>query len=402
MSNCYDVIVIGGGVSGAFAALKIAESNKNIKTLMIESGRPSRKRRIQMCGFLGLLPSSDGKLYLNDLQSVEKIIGKIKTKTSFKWFKEIIDGIINLNIIKDNSPSINTIKKINKSEFKLQLNDYIQLYPSEIHNLSKYIADKLENKIECLFDTEVIGIKKEKKYFIIQTDNNQFEAKRILINVGRSGWLWAHELFKEFNIIEDNNYSQIGIRIEMPESLMSNFNGSNCSLIKKDFQIGPFQNNGTVIPEDLIDFVASSFRSNENRWKSDKVSFLLLNKKIFQNRGVEEANRLGSLAFILTQDRVCKEKISTLLAGKSKLSILPEFNWLPESIDDINLIIPDLISKGSFYYPTILPMTSKIKLKNNLESEDMPGLFVSGESAQITGLLGAIISGISVGKYLCE
>ncbi len=49
MSNIFDVGIIGMGVAGTFAALKIAQENKDLKVIGIDCGRPPAKRRVQMC-----------------------------------------------------------------------------------------------------------------------------------------------------------------------------------------------------------------------------------------------------------------------------------------------------------------------------------------------------------------
>ena len=84
MTN-YDVGIIGAGVAGSFAALKIAKDHKNIKTILFDLGRPPMKRRRQLEGWLGCLPNSDGKLYLNDLDRVSNLVGAKKTKSAYNW-----------------------------------------------------------------------------------------------------------------------------------------------------------------------------------------------------------------------------------------------------------------------------------------------------------------------------
>lgn len=403
MTQIYDIGIIGAGVAGAFAALKIAHSHKGLKTIIIEAGRPSRKRRTQMQGFIGLLPNSDGKLYLNDMLSVADVTTKIKTLNAFKWFKNSTEEVLNFSVIKDKSPSINTEKRIKKAGFKVKLNNHIQLFPQEIHNLSKFISDQIEEKenITSVFDVEVQKVIKERGHFTITTETEQYKCKRVLIAVGRSGWRWVSEVFQEFGIVEDNNYADIGIRIETTDTVMKDFNHSNCSISRDDLSIGPLSWNGTVIPEDHFDMVISAFRGNENRWHSNKVSFNLLGRRLFKDLGVEQASRIGQLTFILTNDRVAKEKISTLLSKKSKLSIMHEYDWLRDSVAEISSFIPEIASKGYFHFPTMMPMASKIKLGTNFSSE-VDGLYVAGESARVPGILGAITSGIIAGDNICK
>ena len=403
MSEIYDIAVIGSGVAGSFAAMKIAHSHKALKVLIIEAGRPSRKRRSQMSGYLGLMPNTDGRLYMPDLSFVESLTTKSKTKIAFDWFKSNTEEVINFDIIKDKSPSISAEKRVKKSGFEVKLNDHIQLFPAEIHNLSKFISDQVTKKenIRSIYDTEVSAISKERGHFLITADEETYKCKRLLVSIGRSGWRQASSLFQQLGIVENNDFAEIGIRIEMSESSMKEFNHSHCSIVKDDITIGPLSWGGTVIPEDHYDMVISSFRGNESRWKSNKVSFNLLSKQLFKDAGVEQANRIGQLTFILTNDRIAREKVSTILAHKSKLSIMPEYNWLINAIEQVSGFIPELKNKAYCHFPTLVPRVSKVKLGTNL-STDMEGLYVAGESARVPGILGAIVSGIIAGESIIK
>jgi uncharacterized FAD-dependent dehydrogenase len=66
---------------------------------------------------------------------------------------------------------------------------------------------------------------------------------------------------------------------------------------------------------------------------------------------------------------------------------------LAKKIEEIEELFPNIISKGSFHAPTIQPTVAKINIKNNLETE-IPGMFVTGESAGIYGIGAAAISGV--------
>src|SRR5277367_2230929 len=104
--NNYDVGIIGGGVAGAFATLKLAKDHKNAKVILFDLGRPPAKRRRQLEGFLGCLPNSDGKLYLNDLDKVVDITGLRKAKAAHNWFNKTISQIDNFKVVKDRPLSI--------------------------------------------------------------------------------------------------------------------------------------------------------------------------------------------------------------------------------------------------------------------------------------------------------
>ncbi len=403
-TNTFDVGIIGAGVAGAFATLKLAKEHKSSKVILFDLGRPPMKRRRQLEGWLGCLPNSDGKLYLTDVGKVAELTGLRKAKSAHTYFKHVLEEIDTFKITKDRSPSISMDKKLKKLGYDVVLNDYIQMYPKEIHMLSKYMAESIEqNKnVTFSFDSEVVRVAKQKNVFLISTEDQEYQCKKLIIAVGRSGWRWAKKLYDSFGIVDNNDTAHFGIRIETNSSVMKDFNRSNCTLYKgEDIEIGPLSWYGTVIPEDHVDMAISAFRSNENRWKTDKVSFSLIGKRPFPNAGFEQTNRIGGLSFVLANDRIIKERISSIMTGKSKISIIEEYDWIKGAIQDLSNVIPDISTKAYFHVPTILPMIPKIIIGDNLETE-VDGMFVVGESAGVHGILSASIMGLIAADAVCK
>lgn len=399
----YEIGIIGAGVAGSFAALKIAQDYKKSKAILFDLGRPPMKRRRQLEGWLGCLPSSDGKLYLNDLNKISQLVGDKTSKLSFDYFNSILSKVDKFKIIKDRDPHVAMNKKLKKFGYNLTPNDYIQLYPKNIHALSKIMADIIDKtgNIDFSFDNEVKKIYKQNNVFHVVTDVKEYLCDKIIVAVGRSGWRWVKELFTDLDIVENNNIAKFGIKIEINSSYMKEFNKSNCTINKNNIEIGPLSWYGTIIPEDHVDLAISAFRSNENRWKSDKVSFSLIGDIGFPNQGFEQTDRLGKLTFVLSNDRIIKEKVSLILNDKSKISIIPEYDWLKAAINDLSMLIPEISSKAYFHVPTIVPMAPRISIDLNLQTK-IPGMFVAGESAGVHGILSAGCMGIVAADNACK
>ena len=404
MANVIDVGIVGLGVAGVFAAYKLSKEHKGLKIIGFDIGRPQGKRRRVMEGFLGLFPGSDGKLYQTDIAKVNNITGLRKAKSAHTYFKHLLEEIDELKIIKDRSPLASMEKKLQKIGYEVFLNDYVQMYPKEIHALSKLLAESIEaNKnVSFHFDSEVVRIVKQKDTFIISAEGEDYHCKKLIIATGRSGWRWVSQLYQSLGIVENNDTAHYGIRIECSSGIMKDFNKSNCTLYKgSDIEIGPLSWYGTIIPEDHVDVAISAFRSNENRWKTDKVSFSLIGHRYFPNGGYEQTDRLSKLAFVLSDDRILKERVSTILSGKSRISIIPEYDWLKGALIELAEAIPEITTKAYYHVPTILPLIPQILLGENLETE-LEGLFVAGENAGIIGLLSAALTGLIVADSVCK
>lgn len=394
MDKVYDIGIIGGGVAGAFAALRIAENHKNKSCVLFELGRPPAKRRRQLEGWLGCFPFGDGKLYPGNVDQLSDLVHGRRSSSMKKWFFKQINNINETKLIKAKQLGSNLQKRIAQNNFKVISHDYYQWKPESIHQLSRDISDRIEKagNVEFSFDNEVYNIMKHNDNFTITTNDGEYNCKKIILCVGRSGWRWVNKLYKDFGILVSDDIAEYGVRVELPAQYLKEFNKSHCSLIRDDISLGPFSWGGQVIQEDHADMTIASFRSNEDRWKTDKVFFSMLIKKEIPGKACSGTERIAKLAFLLSQDRVGREKVKSFIKGDSQLSLIPEFNWLNEYFVEVEKVIPTIISRGYFHCPDIKSMTSNIRIDPNLETE-VSGMYVAGESAGIRGIVGAGVSG---------
>jgi uncharacterized FAD-dependent dehydrogenase len=403
MMKTYDIAILGVGIAGMFALYRLTEKYGDASIIAIDAGRPPAKRRSQMLGFAGLLAQGDGKYYLTDTKQVENISGARKAKAAAKWVAEVFKNVSPFETTKDRMPSTAVQKRLRDQGFSIQSNNFVQLYPAEIHALSKFVADDLDSNknITFSFDNEIFSLTKTKHYFSIQTQNGEFRAKKVILAVGRAGWRWAQQVFNHFGLVEDNQFARFGVRLEMTAALLKDFNKSNCTLHKENVMVGPFSWNGTVIPEDHVDMAISAFRSNETRWKTDKVSFAYIRETPTENLGFEQTDRIGKLTFLMTNDRVNKERVSSIFKENSSISLLKDYDWLKQDMKDLAEIIPDVLTKAYFHIPTLLPLPSKINIGKDLSTE-VNGLYVAGETAGIIGIAAAAQMGYIVAEAVAK
>lgn len=391
-SKIFDCAIVGGGVSGAFAALRLAQQHPGCKAILFEFGRPPAKRRRNLEGWLGCFPNSDGKLYTGDLDNVLTTVDGRRAKPAYNWVMDTFGEVNPMKLVSDHLPTAAAQRRIQGLGFDIMKNPHYQWRPDSIHMLSRLIADQTDEKIQFSFDNEVHSIVKKKGVFHIKSALGDFQCKKVILCAGRSGWRWVNKLYSDLGLTVQDDYAQYGVRVEISSQYLKDFNRSHCTLTRPELELGPFSWAGSVIPEDHADLVISSFRSNEERWKTDKVSFSLLASKYFKGQGCYQTERLAKLAYLLSNDRIGKERIKMFAKESNELYLVPEYRWLWETFQELDGMIPNLINRGYFHTPNISPMASQIKLSNTLESE-LDGLYVCGESGGIKGILGAAITG---------
>ena len=405
MAIKYDIGIIGAGVAGSIAAYRISQKHPDLQVALFDIGRTPGKRRRQLEGFMGSLPAGDGKLYPNDIEELispsngNKVLDGRKVRPVGDEVLSWVESIGKTKLTKTSKISAPLYRKLNK-EFVIRELDYYSWHPNQIHEFSKEISSSFEeSNIFQMFDAIVTRITKIKDDFHVFSHNAEFLCKKIIIATGRSGWKYVGELLSELNVDLQDDIAQYGIRAEIPSKFMKEFNESHSLLTNGCDEIGPLCWGGTVIPEDHADnLVISAFRSNEDRWKSEKVSFGITTKT---NGGTTEADRISKLAFLLLNDRVSKEKIKTFMKGESQLSALVEFQELKPIIEQLNHYIPDFISQGSFYAPMLIPHPATTKLNSDLETE-CSGCYLAGEAADIFGIISAMTTGIIAADAACK
>jgi len=401
---CYDVGIIGAGVAGSFAALRIAEKYPKINAILIDVGRPPGKRRRQIEGWLGCFPTGDGKIYMNDLDKVKDVVDGRKAAPAFKWVLDQLGEVNSMRLIKTSKISAAAKKRIKENGLEIQYNNYYQWKPESVHKLSKYMAEYIENigNVTLCFDNEVYFISKvDKNTFQISTADGIINCHKLILCAGRSGWRWVTNLYDDLGIISNDDYAYCGVRLEIAANYFKDLNKSHLTIYDDDIEVGPFCWNGTIIQEDHSDLVISAFRSNEDRWRSDKVSFSLVKSMYFPNDGSVQADRIGKLSFVLFNDRVSKERVKLFMNKGSLLNQLPEFDWLTVTLERLNEVLPNLCSRGYLHVPNIVPMPAEINLGTNLESE-IDGMFVAGESAGVFGIAAAATMGAICADSACK
>ena len=175
-----DVIIIGGGAAGFFAAINIAINNSKLKILILERGNEGlQKVKISGGGRCNVthaefIPSD---LCSNYPRGNKELLGpfhNFMTIDTMKWFEE---RGVEMKTEKDGRifPVSNNSQTI------------IDCFLNEVHT----------KKIEVLYNHSVKSFKKNGESWILHTQEKTFSASKILISTGSNRNMW--NMLKELN-----------------------------------------------------------------------------------------------------------------------------------------------------------------------------------------------------------
>ena len=454
--NKYDVIIVGAGPGGIFAAYELIENNKELKIAVFESGNPLSNRRCPidgkkvkscigckncsiMSGFGGAGAFSDGKYNItNDFGgTLHEYIGKEEAINLMKYVDEI-----NMKYGGEGTKLYSTAGTDFK---KICMQNKLKLLDASVRHLGtdiNYIVltniyNELKDKIDFYFNSPVKSIEADDEKYIIHTEKDSFVSDKCIISVGRSGSKWMEKVCEELSITTKSNRVDIGVRVEIPAVIFSHLTDelyeSKIVYRTKQFEdnVRTFCMNphGIVVNENTNGIVTVNGHSYEGADKhTENTNFALLVAKHFSepfkdSNGYGESiarlsNMLGGGVIVqrfgdLIRGRRSTEKrieeglvTPTLAATPGDLSlVLPKriLDGIIEMIYALDKIAPGTANDDTLLYGVEVKFYNmEVELDNNLETK-YKGLYIIGDGSGVTHSLShASASGVYVARKILE
>ncbi len=452
----YDVIIIGAGPGGIFAAYELMQKNDKLRVAVFEAGHPLNKRhcpidgeKIKSCigcsscsimsGFGGAGAFSDGKYNItNDFGgTLYEYIGKKQALDLMHY----VDGI-NMRYGGEGTKLYTTAG----TRFKtLCIQNDLHLLDASVRHLGtdiNYIVLEnlyayLRDKVEFFFDTPVDTVSVTDNGYGVHCKKAVYYCTSCIISVGRSGSKWMERVCKELAIPTESSRVDIGVRVELPAAVFAHLTDElyESKIVYRTETYGDkvrtfcMNPKGAVVNENTNGIITVNGHSYEDPTKqTENTNFALLVAKHF-SEPFKDSNGYGESIARLSNmlgGGVIVQRFGDLIRGRrstpnriEEAFITPTLNATP---GDLSLVLPKRILDGIiemiYALDKVAPGTAnddtllygvevkfynmEVSVSEKLESK-YEGLYIIGDGSGITHSLShASASGVYVARNIAD
>ena len=452
----YDVIIIGAGPGGIFAAYELTKEKSDLRIAVLEGGHALEKRKcpidgdkIKSCinckscsimnGFGGAGAFSDGKYNITNQfgGTLYEYIGKEKAM-------ELMHYVDDLNV-KYGGEGTKLYSTTNTHIKKLCLQNGLHLLDASVRHLGtdiNYIVlqnmyKELSSKADFYFDTCVESVQKTEEGYVVSTADKNYSCSKCIVSAGRSGSKWAEKLCSDLEIKTKSNRVDIGVRVELPAEVFSHltdelyeskivYRTEKFEDLVRTFCMNP---HGVVVNENTNGIVTVNGHSYEDPAKhTANTNFALLVAKHF-SEPFRDSNGYGESIARLSNmlgGGVLVQRFGDLIRGRRSNARRIEESFVTPTLKatpgDLSLVMPKRILDGIiemiYALDKIAPGTAnddtllygvevkfynmEVELDRNLETAHK-GLYIIGDCSGVTHSLShASASGVHVARAILE
>lgn len=459
----YDVVIVGAGPGGLFAAYELINNSKNIKVALVDKGALASKRVCPMaktgcacknckpCGILsgfgGAGTFSDGKLNFIPKLGKSDLFKYMSKSEAYKLIddtEEIFNKFkMDAEVYPTNMESAEKIKKdiaILGAELLIIKQKHLGS-----DNLPKYIEDMTNYLIDAGVDVypncDVLDVKNEKnKYEVIYRkgrNEDKITGKYVIVSPGRTGAKWVQELAEKYNIEYFSQSIEIGVRVEVRKQILEDITNiiyDPTIFIKTDTygdEIRTFCTNpgGFVAKENYEGYICVNGHALKNV-KSNNSNFAFISKVNLTHPTTntrDYGESIAHIAKVLGGGKPIVQTLKDLRSGRRSewhrlekgfveptlkdcvagdlALVLPHriITNIIEGLDKLDKIIPGVANDDTLLYgPEIKFFSNEIKTDNNFKIENENVYFIGDGAGKAGNIVTAAATGLVASRDILK
>lgn len=387
MKHNVDVLIIGAGPAGIFTALELTKHNKDLKILIVDSGRSIEKRKCParvtgVCsgcnpcaitrGWSGAGAFSDGKLSLSPAVG-GRLVEYMKTEQAQDLI-DYADGIYRQFGAQDTVYGLDN-RRVEEIEYEASRHNIALIHCPVRHLGTELAYDVLKGMYEHLMQKTntifwelaevkniladsagVLGASIQRR---AEQEPDEVFARCVVAAPGRGGANWLADQTIRLGVETENNEVDIGVRVEVPNSILDHltrelyepklvYYSDTYDLKTRSFCVNP----GGVVSEEHYDggiAVVNGHSYADLAKKTKNTNFALLVSTRFTepfNQPIEYGRYIARLANMLTGGGVMVQRLGDLLQGRrtteGRLSQSTTIPTLVSAIPgDLSYVLPE-------------------------------------------------------------
>lgn len=452
----YDVVIVGAGPAGLFAAYELISKNKKLKVLMLDKGKtvdqrccPMNSKKIAcvncnpcniLSGYGGAGTFSDGKLNFIPKIGKSDLFKYMGQEDAYKLIDDTEEIFTKFKMDSDIYPS--NMAEAKEIEKKVAITGARLLLIKQKHlgsdHLPKYIqgmCDYLtEAGVELLGNADVTDINSISEYehnVVYKTGKKDVtvSCKHLIVAPGRTGAKWVQELADRYDIPYLSQSIEIGVRVEVRKEILETITNTiydpTIFIKTKTYgdEIRTFCTNpgGFVAKENYYGYICVNGHALKDKKSSNSnfafISKVNLTEPVTNTR--EYGESIARIANVLGDGKPIIQSLKDLKNGRRSLwsrinkgfveptlkdcvagdlaLVLPHriITNILEGLEELDKIIPGVANDETLLYgPEIKFFSNEITTNNQFRIEENSIYFIGDGAGKAGNIVAAAATGL--------